>query len=130
MRTTAIIVAAGRGERMGGGLPKQFLPCAGRPLAAHALSRFCRAEGIELAGVAFDSMVASYLLRSGERGHDIDTLAFQFLNHRKIPTSDLLGKGTRQISMLDVETTRLADYAGEDKEDDDSDKNGIHRCEG
>ena len=47
MRTTAIIVAAGRGERMGGGLPKQFLPCAGRPLAAHALSRFCRAEGID-----------------------------------------------------------------------------------
>jgi 2-C-methyl-D-erythritol 4-phosphate cytidylyltransferase len=47
MRTTAIIVAAGRGERMGAELPKQFLPCAGRPLAAHALSRFCRAEGID-----------------------------------------------------------------------------------
>jgi 2-C-methyl-D-erythritol 4-phosphate cytidylyltransferase len=47
MRTTAIIVAAGRGERMGGHLPKQYRPCAGRPLAAHAVLSFCRAEGID-----------------------------------------------------------------------------------
>jgi 2-C-methyl-D-erythritol 4-phosphate cytidylyltransferase len=47
MRTTAIIVAAGRGERLGGEVPKQFRTCAGRPVAAHALSRFCRAEGID-----------------------------------------------------------------------------------
>ncbi len=47
MRTTALIVAAGRGERLGGGVPKQFQPCAGRPLVAHALDRFCRSGEVE-----------------------------------------------------------------------------------
>jgi 2-C-methyl-D-erythritol 4-phosphate cytidylyltransferase len=42
MRTTALIVAAGRGERLGGETPKQFQPCAGHPLAWHTLDRFCR----------------------------------------------------------------------------------------
>jgi 2-C-methyl-D-erythritol 4-phosphate cytidylyltransferase len=45
MRTAAVIVAAGRGERFGGGVPKQFIDCAGRPLLAHTLTRFCRAGG-------------------------------------------------------------------------------------
>ncbi|MFQ5671345.1 MAG: 2-C-methyl-D-erythritol 4-phosphate cytidylyltransferase [Acidobacteriota bacterium] len=46
MRATAIIVAAGRGERLGGALQKQFRPCAGRPLLAHALEQFCRARAL------------------------------------------------------------------------------------
>lgn len=33
-RTAAIIVAAGRGERAGGGVPKQFVPLGGRPVLA------------------------------------------------------------------------------------------------
>jgi 2-C-methyl-D-erythritol 4-phosphate cytidylyltransferase/2-C-methyl-D-erythritol 2,4-cyclodiphosphate synthase len=32
----ALLVAAGRGTRMGGGVPKQWRPLAGRPVAAHA----------------------------------------------------------------------------------------------
>ena len=52
MRTVAIIVAAGRGERLGAGRPKQFLVCAGRPLLAHTLDRFCRAGDIERLVVA------------------------------------------------------------------------------
>jgi 2-C-methyl-D-erythritol 4-phosphate cytidylyltransferase len=47
MRTTALIVAAGRGERLGGEAPKQFQPCAGQPLAWHALDRFCRSGEID-----------------------------------------------------------------------------------
>lgn len=35
-RTAALIVAAGSGSRMGGALPKQFAPLAGRPLVAHS----------------------------------------------------------------------------------------------
>ncbi len=42
VRAVALIVAAGRGERLGGGLPKQYLPLAGRPLLRHALERFAR----------------------------------------------------------------------------------------
>jgi 2-C-methyl-D-erythritol 4-phosphate cytidylyltransferase len=40
MRTTAIIVAAGRSERLPGAVPKQFQPVAGLPLIAHTLRKF------------------------------------------------------------------------------------------
>jgi 2-C-methyl-D-erythritol 4-phosphate cytidylyltransferase/2-C-methyl-D-erythritol 2,4-cyclodiphosphate synthase len=38
MKTACVVVAAGRGTRMGGGLPKQWRPLAGRPVVAHALA--------------------------------------------------------------------------------------------
>jgi 2-C-methyl-D-erythritol 4-phosphate cytidylyltransferase len=41
MRTTALIVGAGRGERLGTALAKQFQTCAGHPLAWHAMDAFC-----------------------------------------------------------------------------------------
>lgn len=40
MRTAVIIVAAGRGSRMGGEVPKQWLPLAGKPVLAHTLAAF------------------------------------------------------------------------------------------
>ncbi len=73
-----------------------------------------RTEGIHLRGVAFDSMVASYLLRPEARAHNMDSLAIEILGHRTIPITELIGKGKQQGSMLDVNTHRLADYAGED----------------
>ena len=39
MKVTALIVAAGTGERLGGGLPKQYRPLAGRPVVRHAVER-------------------------------------------------------------------------------------------
>jgi 2-C-methyl-D-erythritol 4-phosphate cytidylyltransferase/2-C-methyl-D-erythritol 2,4-cyclodiphosphate synthase len=42
MRIVALIVAAGRGERLGAALPKQYLPLAGRPLLRHAAERLAR----------------------------------------------------------------------------------------
>jgi 2-C-methyl-D-erythritol 4-phosphate cytidylyltransferase / 2-C-methyl-D-erythritol 2,4-cyclodiphosphate synthase len=38
----AVIVAAGRGERAGGGMPKQYRPLAGTPVVRFALERFSR----------------------------------------------------------------------------------------
>jgi 2-C-methyl-D-erythritol 4-phosphate cytidylyltransferase len=52
MRTTALIVAAGRGQRLGGATPKQFQPCAGHPLAWHALSAFCSSGEVDEVVVA------------------------------------------------------------------------------
>lgn len=43
----AIVLAAGRGRRMGGGLPKQFLSLAGRPLLFHALKAFELADSVD-----------------------------------------------------------------------------------
>ena len=50
-RIIALVPAAGRGERFGGDLPKQFLPIAGRPMLAWTLERLL-AAGVERVVVA------------------------------------------------------------------------------
>lgn len=47
MRTTAVIVAAGKGVRMGKTIGKQFLPLGGRPILTHTLSVFDKSEMID-----------------------------------------------------------------------------------
>lgn len=42
-RLWLVVPAAGRGQRMGAGLPKQYLPLAGRPVLAHTLARLHQA---------------------------------------------------------------------------------------
>ncbi len=44
--TAALIVAAGRGHRLGGAMPKQYLPLAGRPVLRHSLETFARHPAI------------------------------------------------------------------------------------
>jgi len=73
-----------------------------------------RSAGIELAGVAFDTMVASYLLDAGERNHSLDELARRYLDHTTIKISDLIGTGKKQKRMDEVPVGKVLDYAGED----------------
>ncbi|MBU4271446.1 MAG: DNA polymerase I [Planctomycetes bacterium] len=73
-----------------------------------------RAAGIRLAGVAMDTMVASYLLEAGRRNHNLDELAQTYLNHETIKISELIGSGKNQKRMDEVPVRRVADYAGED----------------
>jgi len=74
-----------------------------------------RANGIHLAGVVGDSMVADYLLRAGERSHNLDDLARRLLGHENIHIEDLIGKkGKKQITMDQVPTAKVAQYASED----------------
>jgi DNA polymerase-1 len=74
-----------------------------------------RQQGIALAGVAGDPMVADYLLHAGERNHNMDVLARTHLNHQVIPITDLIGKkGKKQLRMDEVATARVAEYSGED----------------
>lgn len=73
-----------------------------------------RAAGIELRGVHFDTMIASYLLQPDRRRHGMDGLAADLLGHKTIPISELIGSGKNQISLTDVPLESLADYAGED----------------
>jgi 2-C-methyl-D-erythritol 4-phosphate cytidylyltransferase len=42
MNKAVIIVAGGTGTRMGGGVPKQFLPLAGKPVMVHTIEAFLR----------------------------------------------------------------------------------------
>jgi DNA polymerase-1 len=74
-----------------------------------------RHHRITLAGIAGDPMVADYLLRSGERSHNLDDMARRHLNHENISITELIGKkGKKQLRMDDVPTEKVAAYAGED----------------
>jgi DNA polymerase-1 len=73
-----------------------------------------RQAGIEVRGVALDTMIAAFLLDPSRLQYGIDRLAQEFLNFRKVPTSDLIGKGAGQISMQKVELGKVAAYAAED----------------
>ena len=46
-RTVALIVAAGRGRRMGEALPKQFLPLAGQPILKRTIAAFLAEDWID-----------------------------------------------------------------------------------
>lgn len=73
-----------------------------------------RRAGIDLRGMAFDTMIASYLLNPGARGFDLDTLAFTEFGHRKIPIAELIGVGKKQISMAEVPAEKVSEYCCED----------------
>jgi len=69
---------------------------------------------VEVKGVSFDTMVASYLINPSKSQHNIDSLALEYLNYEKIPTSDLIGKGKKQITMREVPLEKVSFYACED----------------
>jgi len=73
-----------------------------------------RAAGVELQGVAGDSMLAHYLLHSGERTHNLDELARKYLKHENVAITELIGKGKNQKSMLEVSIDKVCAYAAED----------------
>jgi DNA polymerase-1 len=74
-----------------------------------------RNNGLRLAGVGSDPMVADYLLHAGERSHNLADLASRYLDRRVTPITDLIGKnGKKQLRMDEVPTWRVAQYSGED----------------
>ncbi|MCH8748498.1 DNA polymerase I [Patescibacteria group bacterium] len=73
-----------------------------------------RQSGIELKGIAFDTMVASYLLNPGSRAHKLDTLAVQELGRHPIPIEQLIGQGKEQRTLAAVPLKDLGHYAAED----------------
>lgn len=73
-----------------------------------------RQAGIEVRGVDFDTMIASALLNPDRSSHGLDALALDLCGHRKIPTKELLGSGRNEITMDQVDTRRVCEYACED----------------
>ncbi|MDG6339560.1 DNA polymerase I [Glaesserella parasuis] len=78
------------------------------------LTIFAR-NGIELQGVAFDTMLQSYTLDSTGR-HNMDNLAERYLGHQTIPFEELAGKGKHQLTFDQIELNKATEYAGEDAE--------------
>ena len=70
-----------------------------------------RRQGIELRGLAGDTMVASYLLDPTRRAHNLDDLAQEYLGHKMISYRELVGKGG---SFADVGLEEAKIYACED----------------
>ncbi|MDZ7661363.1 DNA polymerase I [Thiohalophilus sp.] len=69
---------------------------------------------IHLEGVAFDSMLESYVLESTANRHDMDTLALKYLGHKTIHYEDVAGKGAKQVSFDQVAIEAASEYAAED----------------
>lgn len=73
-----------------------------------------RNHGVNLGGICFDTLIASYLLDAGSRRHNLDVLAKKYLNHNTIHLSELIGKGKNQLGTKDVPLECMAAYASED----------------
>ena len=73
-----------------------------------------RRAGIDLRGVDFDTMIASYLLEPGRREHGLDSLALQHLDYKTTTYDEVTGKGKAQIPFAEVELEAARDYACED----------------
>ena len=71
-------------------------------------------NGINLAGVRFDTMLASYVLNPSRQGHGLDALAQEHLNHRMVSYSDVTGSGRNQKNFSEVEIEAASRYACED----------------
>ena len=69
---------------------------------------------MKLRNVAFDTMVADYLLEPGVRSHGLDDLAKRYLDHDTIKISELIGTGKKQKRMDQVPVASVTDYAAED----------------
>lgn len=70
--------------------------------------------GVRLAGVDFDTMIASYLLDAGQRNHNLDDMALRYLNYTTTKISSLIGTGKNQKRMDEVPVVDVSPYACED----------------
>ena len=76
------------------------------------LTIFAR-NGIDVQGVAFDTMLESYVLNSTGR-HNMDDLAKRYLGHQTISFEEIAGKGKNQLTFNQIPLEQAADYAAED----------------
>ena len=89
----------------------------GVPKAGHNIKydwQVLRRAGVELAGVVYDSMLASFVLDPGRRSHAIDTLCLEHLGRAMQTYTDVAGKGKAQIPFAEVPIAAAAAYCGAD----------------
>ncbi|MCE5982053.1 DNA polymerase I [Pseudomonas sp. LF19] len=72
------------------------------------------ANGIQMQGVAYDTMLESYVLDSTATRHDMDSLALKYLNHTTIGFTDIAGKGAKQLTFDQITLEQAGPYAAED----------------
>ncbi len=73
-------------------------------------------HGIELRGIAFDTLLESYVLDATATRHDLDSLARRYLGVDTIHYVDVAGKGAKEIGFDQVPIEKAGPYAAEDAE--------------
>ena len=122
---TAYYVPVSMKEHSGTGLPVEEVLKALKPvLENERAGKFgqnikydaivMKRHGVNLRGVTFDTMIASYLVNPAKLNHNLDDITLEYLDIRKIPTSDLLGSGRDMVTMDQVPVEKVAEYACED----------------
>lgn len=71
-------------------------------------------HGINLSGVIFDTMLASYLINPSKRAHNLDQIALDFLDHKTISYQEVAGKGKKASCFSKVSLEKAVPYACED----------------
>ncbi|OEE63520.1 DNA polymerase I [Enterovibrio norvegicus FF-454] len=69
---------------------------------------------IEMKGIAYDTMLESYVFNSVAGRHDMDSLALRYLQHACISFEEIAGKGKKQLTFNQIEMEQAAPYAAED----------------
>ena len=72
------------------------------------------AQGIDLQGVKFDTILESYVLDSTATRHDRDSLVAKYLTHTPVNFQDIAGKGAKQLSFDQIALEQAGIYAAED----------------
>lgn len=73
-----------------------------------------RQHGVTLQGMAFDTMVAGYLLNPSRRANNLDALAREYLNYTPISYEEVAGKGAKQVTFDQVNIDVATTYSAED----------------
>ena len=70
--------------------------------------------GVEIQGLAFDTMLESYVLNSVASRHNMDDLALKYLGRTTIHFEDIAGKGAKQLTFNQIDLEVAGEYAAED----------------
>ena len=70
-------------------------------------------HGVSLRGLAFDTMLASYLIDATRSGHPIEEIALEQLGYKALTEEDVCGRGAKATSLADVPIAAMLDYAAE-----------------
>lgn len=92
---------------------RAYLEDEGAPKVGHDLKATALAlslHGITLRGMAFDGMVASYVIDPGRRSHDLGTLSMELLGHKPKELSDVIGSGRDKVAVVEGGVERMRDY--------------------
>jgi DNA polymerase-1 len=71
-------------------------------------------HGINLSGVIFDTMLASYLINPSKRAHNLNQIAIDFLDHKTITYKEIAGKGGKNVSFAEIPLEKAVPYSCED----------------